>query len=486
MAKEKRGKRKRPRRPRRAPPPYMAIEKEGDLVKGVRSGRDVVEQMVANLSDPSEEVQRSSIHILGMERGRHRGRAIRALRRYIIDPEKSDDLKKEAVSALVNLGALREGHPIQAHIGGKLIDLALELVPIGDVGYNIEAMKHFSRGVEYSSRGDDQKAVEEYERAIAIDPSMVEAYNNLANAYRRQGDDERATPLLEKAISIDPEYADAHLNLGATYMDAERNEEAMEHLLKAMELGLETAEAYGKLGEFFLWLNELQHAEASLKRSLEMEDDLEVRKELYMVLVAQRKEEEAQRWKRGIPKSELEKLTARGSLLGGISILRKMADESNARKRKRKLRKPISLMGTLRDFLMAHTNDDLRAIAKFLGIPLSRIKKDIIVEQIGEALRDPWTIDSVIERLSEKEREALKAVMDRGGWIDYDELTKKFGNEEKDSPYWIYKMPESTVGGLRLAGILYTGTAELDGKGSRVAIVPEEIRHIISSALSRA
>ncbi len=53
-----------------------------------------------------------------------------------------------------------------------------------------------------------------YERAIALQPDLADAYNNLGNALQQQKRHDEAIVFYERAIALRPEMADAHLNLG--------------------------------------------------------------------------------------------------------------------------------------------------------------------------------------------------------------------------------------------------------------------------------
>ena len=53
-----------------------------------------------------------------------------------------------------------------------------------------------------------------YQRAIAIEPQLLEAYNSLGNLVAQHGDPAQAVVIYQQAIAIDPDFFGAHLNLG--------------------------------------------------------------------------------------------------------------------------------------------------------------------------------------------------------------------------------------------------------------------------------
>ena len=64
-------------------------------------------------------------------------------------------------------------------------------------------------GIVYRKKGDYDRAIESYRRAIAIDPENEVLRFNVAKAYLVQGDREKATEALKRSLRIKPDFADA-------------------------------------------------------------------------------------------------------------------------------------------------------------------------------------------------------------------------------------------------------------------------------------
>ena len=62
----------------------------------------------------------------------------------------------------------------------------------------------FERGNAYLDTGEYKKAVADFDRAIAIDPSHATAWLNRGEAYRRLGDSKRAEEDTAKARQLEP------------------------------------------------------------------------------------------------------------------------------------------------------------------------------------------------------------------------------------------------------------------------------------------
>jgi len=107
-------------------------------------------------------------------------------------------------------------------------------------------------GYAYYMKGDLERAKHHLEKATAIDPDHVLARETLGNIYlkrdekammlNRMGEElgkagkmEDALALFQKAVAIDPSYAEAYNNIGYVYYLTGENEKAKEYFNKAIE-----------------------------------------------------------------------------------------------------------------------------------------------------------------------------------------------------------------------------------------------------------
>jgi tetratricopeptide (TPR) repeat protein len=73
----------------------------------------------------------------------------------------------------------------------------------------------FNLANAYAKTGRPGRAVEEYERALAIEPSHAGAHNNLGEAFIKLGRRDEAIAQFREAIRYDPNNVKAHNNLGS-------------------------------------------------------------------------------------------------------------------------------------------------------------------------------------------------------------------------------------------------------------------------------
>lgn len=91
----------------------------------------------------------------------------------------------------------------------------------------------------YLSRGENEKAIANLEKALETDPANKTIWFALGTNYENTGDKDKAAQAYQKAIDIDPTYADAYYNMGAMY-----NNEAAEIIEQANELPLDAVAEY--------------------------------------------------------------------------------------------------------------------------------------------------------------------------------------------------------------------------------------------------
>ena len=70
-----------------------------------------------------------------------------------------------------------------------------------------DARKQVDFGIAVAQKGLWREAIYRWERAIQIDPTYAQALNNLAIAYEHEGDLDKARQNYEKALALEPNNA---------------------------------------------------------------------------------------------------------------------------------------------------------------------------------------------------------------------------------------------------------------------------------------
>lgn len=140
------------------------------------------------------------------------------------------------------------------------------------VAMNISAIQVapavMNRGTAYSARGDLDRALQDYNQAIELDPRNAGAYVNRALALARKGEWEPAMNDYAKAISLNPQQWQVYFNRAAELRDAGKLSEAVDDLNKVMELNPEFAGAYMNRADIYIRQGELDKAVADYNVAL--------------------------------------------------------------------------------------------------------------------------------------------------------------------------------------------------------------------------
>ncbi len=117
-----------------------------------------------------------------------------------------------------------------------------EALAVGQVGaafYHLRAQSE-ARGRIY------QPALDDYARAIVLDPKNLLYWAELASLTLKVGEKENAAKAAQRCIELDPSYPDAYLILGIVQAETGKKAEGIRNIEKAKELGNAQADSFLK------------------------------------------------------------------------------------------------------------------------------------------------------------------------------------------------------------------------------------------------
>jgi Tfp pilus assembly protein PilF len=94
----------------------------------------------------------------------------------------------------------------------------------------------FDNAVKAESDGRWDEAVQYYQAAIALKPTLAEAHNNLGHLYARRQQFAAAIEEFRAALAAKPDYAMARNNLGSMYLMTGQEPMAAQEFLAAVRL----------------------------------------------------------------------------------------------------------------------------------------------------------------------------------------------------------------------------------------------------------
>jgi tetratricopeptide (TPR) repeat protein len=121
-------------------------------------------------------------------------------------------------------------------------DRAIELNPIYAEAFN-------SRGVAYSMMGQYNRAIADFDQAIKLNPNYVDALSNRGHAFNARGEYDRAIQDLNDAIKLNPHYAGAWRNRGNVHNRKRQYNRAIEDYNQAIKLNPANPQAFGERGD---------------------------------------------------------------------------------------------------------------------------------------------------------------------------------------------------------------------------------------------
>lgn len=157
-----------------------------------------------------------------------------------------------------------------------------------------DAQALFAAAVRHHLAGNTSAAIRGYRDAIARDPALAEAYNNLASLLAPAGDDQAAEQLLQRAVELQPDYGEAHNNLGILWSTRGDFARALPAFERAVALDATRPKWLGNLGNAYVEHFRFREALDAYDRALALApDDAECWSNRGLALRGLRRPEEA-------------------------------------------------------------------------------------------------------------------------------------------------------------------------------------------------
>jgi tetratricopeptide (TPR) repeat protein len=126
----------------------------------------------------------------------------------------------------------------------------------------------FERARAAESKGRWGEAEQYYRQALALNPALVEARNNLGNLYVQQQRLTAAIDEFQAALAYNPHYAIARNNLGSTYVMIGEEALAVQEFLAALRIEAAYVSPYYNLASLYARRSDVGQAVAFLTKAL--------------------------------------------------------------------------------------------------------------------------------------------------------------------------------------------------------------------------
>jgi predicted CXXCH cytochrome family protein len=141
-------------------------------------------------------------------------------------------------------------------------------------------------GDYYFRKNMIERAIKEYEMAIAMDSLLTPVYGNLATAYNMVGQNNQALAALDKLLILEPEYGRGYYLRGLLQHELGDDKSAITDLEIAISLDPFNFRAYYNLASIYLVEGSLVSAERTINAGLRLQPNSEEGKNLRRMILA--------------------------------------------------------------------------------------------------------------------------------------------------------------------------------------------------------
>jgi tetratricopeptide (TPR) repeat protein len=160
-----------------------------------------------------------------------------------------------------------------AFFGKGQYEKALEMYERAIVLNSSDWEYYINRGYAYEEMGKRDKAMEDFDKSIALNPRSYKAYANKGMIYGKTGLFNRAIEQFNKAIDINPDSALSYGNRGLAYSLTGDYDKALQDLNKAIELDNNDAGSYGTRGNLYLRSGNNELAASDFEKACALRDE---------------------------------------------------------------------------------------------------------------------------------------------------------------------------------------------------------------------
>ena len=98
------------------------------------------------------------------------------------------------------------------------------------------AIAYNNRGNAYATKGDYDRAIQDFDHSIKLNPTSAKPFNNRGIAYLKKGEYDLAIEALDEAIKLNPNYGEAFANRAGIYLKKNEYDRAARDYDEAIRL----------------------------------------------------------------------------------------------------------------------------------------------------------------------------------------------------------------------------------------------------------
>ena len=129
------------------------------------------------------------------------------------------------------------------------------------------------RGYAYVQKGDHDRALADYDRAVELEPKKALGYSHRGGVHEKKGDYDHALADYDRAVELAPEDPSGYIVRGGVYETKGDHDHALADYDRAVELAPEAARGYIRRGFVYLKKGDHDRALADYDRAVELDPE---------------------------------------------------------------------------------------------------------------------------------------------------------------------------------------------------------------------
>ena len=131
---------------------------------------------------------------------------------------------------------------------------------------------YYNRGMVYDNMGRFDKAIEDFDKAIALNPSYLDAYNNRGLVFKEMGRFDKAIEDFDKATALNPSDPDPYYNRGVAFAEMGKFDKAIDQFDKTININPKYTAAYGERGKVYIKTGNKKLAVSNFQKACDLGD----------------------------------------------------------------------------------------------------------------------------------------------------------------------------------------------------------------------
>jgi tetratricopeptide (TPR) repeat protein len=137
------------------------------------------------------------------------------------------------------------------------------------------ARQFYKTGLTFSEAGNHKDAIDQFTKAVNVEPEYVDAYIQRSISYEATGDLQNAADDLKRALTFEQKDPDLYFNAARINYKLGNQHDALEFINKCVEKGKKSDAGYRLLSLIQIALEDYSNALISINKALEIKDNPE-------------------------------------------------------------------------------------------------------------------------------------------------------------------------------------------------------------------